>query len=144
MGDDLPLLTTLLTTLAAVVGAVVMWARISDRTVSRAVEKAAAVAVDSLYERLQSNDFRHVEAKIESARRRRTPTGKQWNPVSGNDSTVWTHASSAWRPGCERTQRRWKPGSWQRFSGIQRRATPNPGLDSPSPTVGLEAVGWVS
>ena len=51
----------------------VTWARISDRTVSRAVEKAgrqsekaAAAAVDRLYERLQSNDFHHVEAKIES------------------------------------------------------------------------------
>ena len=39
-GDVLPLLTALATTLVAVIGAVVTWARISDRTVSRAVEKA--------------------------------------------------------------------------------------------------------
>ena len=32
----------------------------------RQSEKAATAAVDRLYERLQSNDFRHVEAKIES------------------------------------------------------------------------------
>ena len=72
-GEVLPLLATLVTAVATVIGAVVTWARISDRTVSRAVEKAgrqsekaAAAAVDRLYERLQSNDFHHVEAKIES------------------------------------------------------------------------------
>ena len=76
-GDVLPLLMTLVTALAAVIGAVVTWARISDRTVSRAVEtagrqseKAAADSVDRLYERLQSNEFRHVEAKIESVEAR--------------------------------------------------------------------------
>lgn len=72
-GEVLPLLMTLVTALAAVIGAVVTWAGISDQTVSWAVEKAgrqsekaAAAAVDRLYERLQSNDFRHVEVKIES------------------------------------------------------------------------------
>lgn len=71
--DVLPLLTTLVTTLAALIAAVVTWARISDRTVSRAVEKAgrqsekaAAAAVDRLYERLKNNDFSHVEERIES------------------------------------------------------------------------------
>jgi hypothetical protein len=66
------LLLTLLTAVATVIGAVVAWARISDRTVSRAVEKAgrqsekaAAAAVDRLYERLKNNDFRHVEERID-------------------------------------------------------------------------------
>ena len=67
--DVLPLLTTLVTAIATVIGAVVTWAKISDRTVSRAVEKAgrqSEKAVDRLYERLKSNDFRHVEERIES------------------------------------------------------------------------------
>lgn len=54
--------------IATVIGAVVTWARISDGTVSRAVEKAgrrSEKAVDRLYERLKSNDFRHVEERID-------------------------------------------------------------------------------
>lgn len=67
------MLMTLVTALAAVIGTVVAWARISDQTVSRAVEKArrqsekaATAAVDRLYERLQNNGFRHVKGEIES------------------------------------------------------------------------------
>ena len=65
--DVLPLLTTLVTAIATVIAAVVTWARISDRTVSRAVDKAgrqSEKAVDRLYERLKTNDFRHVEDRI--------------------------------------------------------------------------------
>ncbi len=58
----------LLTVIAALLGAAWAWARLSDRTVSRAVEKAgkestaaARQATDDLYERLKSNDFKHVE-----------------------------------------------------------------------------------
>ena len=67
--DVLPLLTVI----AALLGAAWAWARLSDRTVSRAVEKAgkestdaARQATDDLYERLRTNDFQHVEAEIES------------------------------------------------------------------------------
>ncbi len=61
-GDVLPLLTVL-------IGIAVAWLRFSDRTVSRAVEKAGRQtqeAMDRLYERLRNNDFQHVEAKIQS------------------------------------------------------------------------------
>ena len=77
-GDVLPLLTTLVTTLVTVIGAVVTWARISDRTVSKAVEKAGRQSekaareaadgvraeVKALSEKLATNDFPHVEARV--------------------------------------------------------------------------------
>ena len=78
-GEVLPLLATLVTAVATVIGAVVTWARISDRTVSRAVERAARQSekaareaadgvraeVKALAEKLATNDFPHVEARIE-------------------------------------------------------------------------------
>ena len=78
-GEVLPLLATLVTAIATVIGAVVTWARISDRTVSRAVEKAAqqsekaareaadgvSAEVRALAEKLATNDFPHVEARVD-------------------------------------------------------------------------------
>ena len=77
-GEVLPLQVTLLTAVATVIGAVVTWARISDRTVSRAVEKAGrqsekaareaaagvSAEVKAFAERLAS-DFPHVETRID-------------------------------------------------------------------------------
>ena len=61
----------LLTVIAALLGAAWAWARLSDRTVSRAVEKAGKESTDAtrqatydLYERLKSNDFTHLEDRI--------------------------------------------------------------------------------
>ena len=142
-GEVLPLLATLVTAVATVIGAVVTWARISDRTVSRAVERAARQSekaareaadgvraeVKALAEKLATNDFPHVEARIERGCktwangstgdwRRLTPTGKRWRPGSESGSTAWVDASSAWRPGC-----------WRRFSGGRTRKTPKPDLE---------------
>ena len=78
-GDVLPLFTTLLTTLAAVIGAVVTLARLSNRRVSRAVETVArrsdiafrkaatgvSAEVKALAGKLATNDFPHMEARIE-------------------------------------------------------------------------------
>ena len=69
--DIFPALAGALTLVAVLLGAVWAWARLSDRMVSRAVERAARgsdraarEAVDALYERLRTNDFQHVEDRI--------------------------------------------------------------------------------
>ena len=50
----------------------------------RQSEKAAAAAMDRLYERLQSNDFRHVETRIESVEvKARADPGSNGIPYRG-------------------------------------------------------------
>lgn len=60
---------------ATLVGAFWTAARISDRTVSRAVEKAGRQndraireAIEALYDKLKANDFRHMEAGLAHVR----------------------------------------------------------------------------
>ena len=75
-GDVLPILTVIWALLAAAVA----WARLSDRTVSRAVERAGleseaaaraaadrvSAEVKALADKLSTNDLPHIEAKIDS------------------------------------------------------------------------------
>ena len=70
-GDVLPTLAMV----ATLVGAFWTAARISDRTVSRAVEKAGRQndraireAIEALYDKLKANDFRHMEAGLAHVR----------------------------------------------------------------------------
>ena len=133
------MLVTLVTALAVVIGAIVTWARISDRTVSRAVEKAgrqsekaAAAAVDRLYERLQSNDFRHVEAKIESVE------AKAHADREAMESRIGERFDCM---GARIERMEWRPGCWRQFSSGRKRMTPNPGLEPLSSPVGLGTGG---
>ncbi len=68
-GDVLPVLAMVGGVVGSVLGAVWTLARMGDRLVSRAVKEGsgeAAKATEALYERLKANDFKHVEAKIDS------------------------------------------------------------------------------
>ncbi len=69
-GDVLPLLAMVGGVVGSVLGAAWTLAPMGDRIVSRAGKKAsggeAAKTTEALYERFKANDFKHVEAKIDS------------------------------------------------------------------------------
>ncbi len=65
-GEVLPLVVGAVTLFAVLVGGMRALTRTVAEQAAAAAKQAAREATDSLYEKLRTNDFRHVEERIES------------------------------------------------------------------------------